>query len=272
MIPIGDPGVSRSTTPYVTYGLIGINAVVFLYELTLGGSLFFSNSIDVTKFFFRWGLIPQELTKGIDFQSLPFLSQGGGTIFLDIDSPIPTWGTAFTSMFIHGGWIHLLGNMLYLWVFGDNIEDRFGHLKFLLFYLGAGLAAVWTQVAFDLDSQTPMIGASGAISGVTGAYLVLFPFGRIRTLIIFLFILVVELPAIAVLGFWFILQLFQGVGSLGPGIEGGVAYWAHVGGFAMGMLVALLYKLIRREPLLPPRPDRLWGRNPWDRFPRDYSR
>jgi len=272
LIPIGDIGVYRRTTPYVVYGLIGLNALVFLYELSLGGSLFFSNSLDVTKFFFKWGLIPTELFGGDELKELRFRTgqfPDIRVISIDVDSPIPTWGTAFTSMFIHGGWIHLLGNMLYLWVFGDNIEDRFGHVKFLLFYLGAGLAAVWAQVALNTDSQTPMIGASGAISGVTGAYLVLFPFSRIRTLILFFFIMVIELPAIAVLGFWFILQLFQGVGSLGA-LGGGVAYWAHVGGFVMGMMVAVLYKLVRREPLIPPRPGRLWGRNPWDRFPRDY--
>lgn len=261
----------------MTYGLIGINALVFLYELSLGGSLFFSNSADVTRFFLRWGLIPHEISSGEELQNpLRFLVRDGQSlrvVLLDTGSSIPTWGTAFTSMFIHGGWLHLLGNMLYLWVFGGNIEDRFGHFKFLLFYLGAGLAAVWTQVAFNSDSQAPLIGASGAISGVTGAYLVLFPFGRIRTLIVFFFIMAVELPAIVVLGFWFILQLFQGVGSLGPGASlGGVAYWAHVGGFVMGMLVVVLYKLIRREPILPPRSGRRSGRNPWDRFPRDYYR
>ena len=158
----------------------------------------------------------------------------------------------------------MLGNMLFLWVFGDNIEDRFGHVKFLLFYLVAGLAAVGAQVAINSDSQTPMIGASGAISGVTGAYLVLFPMSRIRTLLMFGFIMVVYLPAVLVLGAWFVLQAFQGVGSLGTA-GGGVAYWAHVGGFVLGMMVATGYKLVRRESLWPRR-----RRNPWDNFPPGY--
>ncbi len=256
----------------MTYALIGACALVFLYELYLGGSLFFSNSIEVTRFFFQWGLIPAEIAGGSEFTALRFnVGQYPDVriVAVDVASPVPTWGTAFTSMFIHGGWIHLLGNMLYLWVFGRSIEDRFGHTKFLLFYLGAGLAAVWAQVALNTDSQTPMVGASGAISGVTGAYLVLFPFGRIRTLVVFFFIMSIELPAIAVLGFWFVLQLFQGVGSLGA-LGGGVAYWAHVGGFLAGMLVALLYKLVIREPMTPPGQWPFRRRNPWDRFPDDY--
>ena len=274
MIPIGDIGVTRRTTPYVTYTLIGANVLVFLYELYLGGSLFFSDSVNVTRFFFQWGLIPTELAGGNELNEIRFAVgqlPDLRIVSVDVTSPISTWGTAFTSMFIHGGWMHILGNMLYLWVFGDNIEDRFGHTKFLLFYLGAGLAAVWTQVAFSLDSQTPMIGASGAISGVTGAYIVLFPFGRIRTLIIFFFITAIELPAILVLGFWFILQLFQGVGSIGA-LDGGVAYWAHLGGFISGMTVAGIYKLARGEPLLPSGPGQPRGRNPWDRFPDNYHR
>ena len=257
MLPIGDIDVYRRSIPYVTYGLIGLNALVFLYELSLGGSLFFTGSGAVTEFFYQLGVIPYELTSGEELQGRTLFREGQfpdiRVVTIELSSPIPTWGTAFSSMFIHGGWLHLIGNMLYLWVFGGNIEDRFGRLKFLLFYLGAGLAAVWTQVAFNADSQAPMIGASGAVSGVTGAYLLLFPYNRIRTLIIFLFIMTIELPAITLLGFWFILQLFQGVGSLGPGAGGGVAHWAHVGGFLMGIGVVVLYKLIRRERLWPRR-------------------
>jgi membrane associated rhomboid family serine protease len=267
LLPIGDIDYQRRSRPYVTYAFIGLNVLVFLYELSLGGSLFFSNSIDVTQFFYKWGAIPQELFKGDELErigirigQIPDLR----TIPLDVASPVPTWATAFSSMFIHGGWLHLMGNMLYLWVFADNIEDRFGHLKFLLFYLGAGLAAVWTQVILNSDSTVPMVGASGAISGVTGAYLLLFPFNRIKTVVIFYFIAVISVPAVILLGFWFVLQLFQGVGSIGA-LGGGVAYWAHVGGFLMGLLAAALYKLVRREPLWPRRP-----RNPWDRFPGSY--
>ena len=272
MIPIGDIGLQRKTIPLITYSLIGVNALVFLYELMLGGSLFFTDSIDVSRFFLQWGLIPSELTGGPELTEWSFLVREGRDVNIasvDIASPVPTWGTAFTSMFIHGGWLHLLGNMLYLWVFGRNIEDRFGHVTFLLFYLGAGLAAVWTHTALNMESQAPLVGASGAIAGVTGAYIVLFPFSRIRTLVLFLFIMAVDMPAILVLGFWFILQLFQGLGQFGAW-DAGVAYWAHVGGFVAGILCGLLYKLIRREPLMPGRTTPQDRRNPWDRFPPNY--
>ena len=273
MLPIGDIGIQRKSTPFVTYALILANVLVFLYELYLGGSLFFTDSLDVSRFFLQWGLIPSELTGGPELTEWAFLVREGQAInvaYVDVTSPIPTWGTAFTSMFIHGGWLHLLGNMLFLWVFGGNIEDRFGNATFLLFYLGAGLAAVWAHTALVMDSTTPLVGASGAISGVTGAYIVLFPFSRIRTLILFFFIMAIDLPAILVLGFWFILQLFQGLGQFGAW-DAGVAYWAHVGGFAAGIVCGLLYKLIRREPLLPSRGQPRDRRNPWDRFPPDYQ-
>ena len=266
MLPIGDVDLKRSTTPYVTYGLIGLNALVFLYELFMGRSLFGTDSLEVTQFFAQYGVRPFEITNGhdLDIVTVATLPDGRALVLSGVASPVPIWATMFTSMFIHGGWMHVLGNMLFLWVFGDNIEDRFGHVKFLLFYLVAGLAAVGAQVAINPDSQTPMIGASGAISGVTGAYLVLFPMSRIRTLLMFGFIMVVYLPAVLVLGAWFVLQAFQGVGSLGT-VGGGVAYWAHVGGFVLGMMVATGYKLVRRESLWPGR-----RRNPWDNFPPGY--
>jgi len=148
----------------------------------------------------------------------------------------------FTSMFLHGGLLHIAGNMLYLWVFGNNVEDRMGRAPFLAFYLAAGVAAVYAQAATDADSVIPMIGASGAIAGVLGAYLVLFPHARVVTLVpLFYFLQVAELPAILVLGFWFVLQAFQGVGSLGSDV-GGVAWFAHIGGFVFGALVALLFR------------------------------
>ena len=272
MIPIGSIGIQRKAVPFVTYGLIGANVLVFLYELVLGGSLFVSDNINVSRFFFQWGLIPGELTSGAEITHRRFLAIDGGSVNVynvDVASPIPTWGTAFTSMFIHGGWLHMLGNMLYLWVFGPNMEDRFGHVTFLLFYLGGGLAAVWTHTALNMESYVPLVGASGAISGVTGAYLVLFPFSRIRTLVFFVFIMAVDLPALLVLGFWFILQLFQGLGQFGA-LEAGVAHWAHVGGFVAGILCGFLYKLIKREPMIPERQPPWDRRNPWDRFPPDY--
>ena len=266
MLPIGDVDVQRSTTPYITYILICANIVVFLYELFIAGSLI-TDSIIVTQFFYKWGVIPAELTHGENVRYLSLLVTDGTIVkrdIIDVGSPIHTSLTIFSSMFIHGGWLHILGNMLFLWVFGDNIEDRFGHVRFFVFYLAAGVAAVGAQVALNPDSQAPMIGASGAISGVTGAYLILFPLSRIRTLIMVGLIMVVHLPAILVLGIWFLLQAFQGVGSLGE-IGGGVAYWAHIGGFLIGMITAIAYKVAHREPLWPTR-----RRNPWDNFPPGY--
>ena len=148
--------------------------------------------------------------------------------------------------------MHFAGNMLFLWVFGDNIEDRLGHVKYLLFYLACGVAAVWTQVAIDMESQVPNIGASGAIAGVLGAYLLLFPYSRINTLVILYFITVVRVPALFLLGFWFVLQFFSGVGSLGPSAPtSGVAYWAHIGGFAAGVMVIALYLRATGRPVWP---------------------
>lgn len=151
-------------------------------------------------------------------------------------------------MFIHGGFLHVIGNMLYLWVFGDNIEDRLGHVKFLAFYLASGLAAAWTQITLTPASEVPMIGASGAVAGVLGAYIFLYPKSRINTLTTFVFITVVRLPAVLLLGFWFVLQVFSGVGSLGTGAEvsGGTAYWAHIGGFVVGLVLVVLYTRIDR--------------------------
>ncbi len=263
MLPIGDQNIAHGAKPYIVYTIIGLNGLVFLYELILAGSVFVSNSLDVTQFFHKWGAIPKELFSGREQTHAILPGQYMGLsipVRADISSPVSPWVTAFSSMFIHSGWIHLSSNMLYLWVFGDNIEFRFGRFKFLIFYLASGLAAIFAQSIFDTESISPMIGASGAISGVTGAYLVLFPFSKIRTLVIFYFITVVHLPTIVLLGFWFILQLLKGVGTLG-GFDDGVAYWAHIGGFIAGIVVATFYNLVKGNPLLPSRPPR---RNDWN--------
>jgi membrane associated rhomboid family serine protease len=233
--------------------LIIINAVVFLYELTLG-------SLENTIFFYRWGLIPAELAHGLDFATLrmgSFETVGIKTTFFGIS--VPAWGTVFSSMFIHGGFMHFIGNMVFLWVFGDDIEDKLGHVKYLFFYLGCGVAAAWTHVALDMNSQVPTVGASGAIAGVLGAYLLLYPYSRIRTLVVFFFITVIRLPAVVILGFWFVMQLFSGIGSLAPGTQsGGVAYWAHVGGFVAGVILIALYLKLRGEQVWP-----RYRRSPW---------
>ncbi|HET7785095.1 MAG TPA: rhomboid family intramembrane serine protease [Myxococcales bacterium] len=213
MIPLRD--TQRSVTaPVVTVALIVINGMVFVHEIALGPYL--------ERFVFAYGLIPRRLVywPGDPLDPLRFV-------------PL------VTSMFWHGGWLHLLGNMLYLWIFGDNVEDRLGHFRYLFFYLFAGAAAGITQVALNPASTLPTIGASGAIAGVLGAYLVTFP--RSRVLTFFPPIWFFELPAFAYLVFWFLLQLLEGFGSLGaPAETGGVAVWAHVGGFVAGVVLIKL--------------------------------
>jgi len=241
MFPISDSDLKTRKRPIVNLTLIGLCTAAFVYELTLG-------DVEQIAFFYKYGLIPNEVAHGIDYGVLRLPS-----LDVDIASPIPNWATMFTSMFLHGGWLHFLVNMLYLWVFGDNVEERFGHLKYLVFYLAAGVAAVWLQVAVNSTSETPVIGASGAIAGVLGAYLLLYPFSRVRTLFIFVFIpLFARIPAIVLLGFWFFIQFFSGIGSLAPGMdEGGVAYWAHIGGFIVGIGVAGFYRLATRRRIRP---------------------
>ena len=159
------------------------------------------------------------------------------------------WLSVFVAMFLHGGWFHLAGNMLFLWIFGNNVEDRLGYVVYPLFYVLGGLAASALQLAIAPNSTIPSLGASGAIGGVLGAYIVLFPHARVTTLIIFFFITVIEVPAGVILAIWFVLQLFSGVGQLASQVSGGgVAYWAHVGGFAFGALVAWLFYRNRRRP------------------------
>ena len=159
------------------------------------------------------------------------------------------WLSVFVAMFLHGGWFHLAGNMLFLWIFGNNVEDRLGYVVYPLFYVLGGLAASALQLAIAPNSTIPSLGASGAIGGVLGAYIVLFPHARVMTLIIFFFITVIEVPAGVILAIWFVLQLFSGVGQLASQVSGGgVAYWAHVGGFAFGALVAWLFYRNRRRP------------------------
>ena len=249
MIPISDPDLARRRLPVVNIGLMALNILVFLYEFVFIG--------DETRFVYTYGLIPAELTSREDFPfvcalvipgipEIPRVLCPPEFLIDNIGTPGPTWITLFTSMFIHGGLLHIGSNMLYLWVFGDNIEDTLGHIPYLIFYLAAGLAAAGAQIMVDTQSQVPMVGASDAIAGVLGAYLVLHPRSRIRTLVIYFFITVIRIPAVLLLGFWFFLQFFSGLGSLGAQ-GGGVAYWAHIGGFAMGVAVIGVYWLLIRR-------------------------
>ena len=229
-------------------------AAVFIYELSIGAS-------DRFTFFYQFGLIPAELAHGFNYD---FLVMPEGTF--DIASPVPNWATMFTSMFIHGDWMHFGFNMLFLWVFGDNIEDRFGHLRYLLFFLAAGIAASWLHIATDTASQIPTIGASGAIAGVLGAYLFLFPYSRITTAVFFFFIVIVRIPALFLLGFWFLLQFFGGIGDLGPSAQtSGIAYWAHIGGFVFGIAVVIIHKLATHQRIWPKGPGgtRYWRSRPF---------
>lgn len=229
MIPVGDEPRSRAF-PWVNLGLIAINVLVFFYELSL-------DQRGLQQLFFDWGVISQRL---VDWLKAP--------------SGWEEPATVFTSMFLHGGWLHLIGNMLYLWVFGDNVEDALGHVKYLLFYLVSGIGAVAMQVAVDMDARIPMVGASGAISGVLGAYMFLYPTATVSVLVpFFWFFGFVPMPAVVLIGFWFLLQLFSGVASLGApavGVEQGIAFWAHIGGFVTGFLIVLVFRPKRRSRLV----------------------
>ncbi|MBI4381054.1 MAG: rhomboid family intramembrane serine protease [candidate division NC10 bacterium] len=215
MIPLRD-NIPSSRTPIITVGLIVINVLVYLNQLTLPPRA-------AVRFVYLYGLIPFEITEGQ----------------LLIQHPVPLYGTILTSMFVHGGLFHLAGNMLYLWIFGDNVEDRLGRFRFLLFYLLSGLAAAAAQILSDPHSQIPMVGASGAISGVLGAYLLLYPHARVVTLVFFgWFVRVIEIRALIVLGFWIVVQLASGLLTWGAQV-GGVAWFAHVGGFVAGLVMVI---------------------------------
>ena len=207
MIPVGDDNTSRRIQPVVTYALIALNVLFFFVEL-MGGDAFIET----------WAFIPSR-----------FLANPGGDFL-----------TIFTSMFMHAGWLHIGGNMLYLWIFGDNVEDRFGHLRYLGFYLLCGIAATFAQLAFSMGSSIPNLGASGAIAGVLGAYIVLFPRRNVRVMV---GSGVSQMPALIVIGLWFILQLFSGIGSIAATADtGGVAYMAHIGGFIAGVVLAFILR------------------------------
>ena len=208
MFPVGDDNSQRRTFPYVTTALIVLNVLVFLLELARG-----------QPFIEQWAFIPAQFS----------------------DQPGAEAVTIFSAMFMHGGWMHLIGNMLFLWIFGDNVEDRIGHGKFLIFYLLAGLAATFAQYTYNPESGIPNVGASGAIAGVLGAYILMFPQARVNVL---LGRQILAMPAFVVLGLWIVFQLISGVGTIAYTDEsadvGGIAYMAHIGGFVAGLAMALL--------------------------------
>jgi membrane associated rhomboid family serine protease len=227
VFPISDDNPTR-ITPFVTYALIGANIFIFLYQLTL-------TPPQLQQFFQLYAVVPREL-------SASFLG-------VAVNQPVPEPLTLITSQFLHGGFLHILGNMLFLWIFGNNIEDKLGHVKYLIFYLTCGALAALTQWFFSTQSGIPSLGASGAIAGVMGAYILRFPNARVRTLL-FLgpFITFPEIPAIFFLGIWFVQQAIYGIASLNVptniGMEsGGIAYWAHAGGFVFGAILGPLLGL-----------------------------
>lgn len=213
MFPIGDTEVKGAGPGVVTIGLIGLNVLVFLYEAMLSqGAL--------ENFIYSYGAIPAQIV------------QGEG------------WGTLLTSMFLHGGWLHLIGNMLFLWVFGDNIEAVLGKVWYIAFYLAGGLVASAAHILLNWGSTIPSVGASGAIAAIMGAYIVMFPQSRIRLLVLAGRVGITQVTALVFLGIWVIMQLFSGLASLGveTAQTGGVAFWAHIGGFVFGLVAGFLFK------------------------------
>jgi len=214
MFPIGDENVGQRIRPYVNWSLIAVNLVIFLYQSTL-------DQRALRDFIVTWGTVPDEIADGRDLFAL------------------------VTCMFLHGGWLHILGNMLFLWVFGDNIEDTMGHLKYGAFYLLCGVGASLLQVVIDTDSRVPLVGASGAISGILAAYLVLYPRGKIRTLLFVGLPFIILIPAYLQIGLWIVMQFVNGFLSLGVRTAetgGGVAYFAHIGGFLAGVGLVWLFR------------------------------
>ena len=213
MIPLYDT-IRPRQFPFINWLLILANAAVFWYELQLGESA-------LQDFIFTWGLVPAEL----------------------ISNPQDEWRTIFTSMFLHGGWFHILSNMWVLYIFGDNIEDLVGSLRYVFFYLLGGVAAAFLQIYVMQGSSIPMIGASGAIAGVLGAYLISFPRSRIASLVPILFIFtIVDVPAVLFLIFWFVSQLYSGLFAMQGAAASGIAWWAHIGGFIFGLIMVSFFR------------------------------
>lgn len=229
MIPLRDDNPT-TISPIVTVGLIVACSAVFLWQVSLGPAGF-------ERIMYSLGLIPAVLF---------------GQVHLPPElKSIPAGLTIFSSMFLHGGWLHLIGNMLYLWIFGNNIEDAMGHVRFIVFYVLCGVGAALAQAVFESSAQIPMVGASGAISGVLGAYLLLYPHARVQVLVPLGFIMhMMSLPALLVLGFWFVLQLINSTAASAG--EGGTAWFAHVGGFVAGMVLIPLFKYRRVRFFNPP--------------------
>lgn len=232
MFPIGDDNSDRTITPIVNYIFIGINVLVFLLLQQLGSNEAFD---------YAFSLVPKEITTGVDLVGPQVLQVGAETARINhFETPLPVYFNFLSSMFMHGSIMHIVGNMMFLWVFGDNLENLLGHIRFVAFYIFCGIAAALAQIVMDTDSIIPMLGASGAISGVLGGYLLLFPQRRVRALI---FNFLTEVPAFVALGLWIIYQIV--IGYLTPSGTGGVAYAAHIGGFIAGLVSIKIFAIGR---------------------------
>lgn len=245
MFPISDDNERGHGPAFVSLAFIALNVFVFLVLQGAGAST------EGQAFTYGYSAVPLEITTGVDLTEPEPVTVGGATISVPQEpGPTPIWLTLFSSIFMHGGWLHLGGNMLFLWIFGDNVEHRIGHGRFLVFYLVAGIVASFAQILIDADSVIPTLGASGAISGVLGAYLVMFPANRVLVLIIRF---PVWVPAIVVIGMWAVLQFINGFGAVAVTEEtaGGVAYLAHMGGFVAGVLAGFVFRVRFGEPRHP---------------------
>lgn len=234
MFPIGDDNSDRIITPYVNYAFIAINILVFVFLQGLGGNEAFS---------YAFSLVPQEITTGVDITGVQIIrdSLGNTGQIQHYATPLPVYFNFLSSMFMHGSIMHIFGNMLFLWIFGDNIENLIGHVRYAIFYIVCGFAAALGQIVMDTDSIIPMLGASGAISGVLGGYLLLFPTRRVRAL---LFNIYTTVPAYIALGIWIAYQIISGY--LTPAGTGGVAYAAHIGGFVAGLMLIKVFAIGRK--------------------------
>jgi membrane associated rhomboid family serine protease len=240
MFPISDDNSDRVITPYVNYVIIGLNILVFLLFQQLGSNEAFD---------YAYALVPKEITTGVDVIGVQQITNSAGQVLGQInhqDTPLPVYFNFFSSMFMHGGFGHIFGNMLFLWIFGDNIENLIGHFRYAIFYIICGIAAALGQIVMGPDSIIPMLGASGAISGVLGGYMLLFPTKKVRALI---FRIVTTVPAYVALGLWIGYQIV--LGFLTPSDGGGVAYAAHIGGFIAGVALIKIFALGKSNSPLP---------------------
>jgi len=244
MFPIADENERGHGPAFVTLAFIALNVIVFVLLQGAGTE-------EINQFTAGFSTVPAEITTGTDLVDPTVEEASGQQVAIpQAPGPSPIYLTLLTSMFMHGGWLHLAGNMLFLWIFGDNVEHRFGHVVYILFYAAAGIVASFAQIAVDPTSTIPTLGASGAISGVLGAYLVLFPQNRVT---VFLFRFLTQVPAIVAIGLWAVFQFLNGIGSFMVSEEtvGGVAYMAHIGGFIAGLIAGAVFRFVFNEPRRP---------------------